>query len=358
MNRGFIGALCLSVTFTLLAGCGGNMSQPGTPGPSAAGQTQSELDSHGKFIPHWAYPARVVPQGLIGMRGQALKTRFAPDAKKRGGIYGSQFLASIINGYPHKNTSNGPPTCSVSANYTNGVAVDGKGNLIVPDDGTRVTVYAGPGMCGPEVGSIEDTYGQPSDASSANAVTGEIAVANIFTTEGPGSISICSLSAGCTRNLTDDYNMFELAGVALANNGDCWGSATNSFGTATLIYFKRCSKSGVVATGWLNTYFGGLDIDANGNLVSIDAFTPALRVYSGCKPACTLVGGPFPLIGDCIFGHVNKQSTAFACGDSSLGQIDVYHYTPTSLTYWYSFNNGLSVSDEVESAAYNPRSRQ
>jgi len=132
-------ALSMGAAAALLTGCGGNMSQPGTPGPSAAGQTQSELDSHGKFIPHWAYPARVVPDGIIGMRGQALKTRFAPDAKKRaakGGIYGSQFLASIINGYPHKNTSNGPPTCSLGANYANGVAVDGKGNLIDPDGGT------------------------------------------------------------------------------------------------------------------------------------------------------------------------------------------------------------------------------
>jgi hypothetical protein len=355
-------ASCTSVAVALLAGCSGNMSQPGTSGPSTAAQTQSQFDSHGKFIPHWAYPASVIPKGQIGIRGQALKTRFAPDAKKRaaeGGIYGSQYLASIINGYPHKNTSNGPPTCSLpGGSYVNGIAVDGKGNLIDPDGGGRtIVVYAGPGMCGSEVGSISDPYGQPSDASSANAATGEIAVGMVFDTSGEGGIAICTLYRGCTAELTNP-NMYEVADVAMANNGDCWASAVDSLGTATLTYFAGCTGGGAAATGWANTYYGGLDIDANGNLVAVDAFTPALRVYSGCNPACTLVGGPFPLFDDCVFGHVNKQSMTFACGDYALGQIDVYYYSPTSLTYWYSFNNGFSVSDDVEAAAYNPRSRQ
>ena len=91
---------------------------------------------------------------------------------------------------------------------------------------------------------------------------------------------------------------------------------------------------------------------------AVSSFTPAIRVYSGCNPACTLVGGPFPLLDEAVFCHLSKQSMPLACGDFALGQIDVYYYSPTSLTYWYSFNNGLSFSDDVEGAAYNPRSRQ
>lgn len=354
-------ALCTTVAAALLAGCSGNMS-PSTSGPSTAGQAQSHFDSHGKFIPQWAYPAVVAPKGALGTRGQALKVKFSPEAKKRaaqGGIYASTFFASVINGYPHKNTSNGPPTCSLTGDYVNNVAVDGKGNLIDPDGGTRtVIVYQGPGMCGSEVGSVSDPYGQPSDAASSNAASGEIAVGNIFDNSGlPGSVSICSMSAGCTSNLTNS-NMYEVAGVAMDNSGNCYASATNSFGTATLTYFAGCSGGGTAATGYSNSYYGGLDIDANGNLVSVDAFTPAVRVYSGCNPACTAVGGPFSLIGDAVFCHLNKQSMTLACGDFSLGQIDVYYYSPTSLTYWYSFNNGLPFSDEPEGVAYNPRSRQ
>lgn len=358
--RLFTSALCTTVAVALLAGCSSNMS-PGTSGPSAVGQTQSQLDVHGKFIPHWSHLASLIPNGHIGLRGDVLKSRPSPDNKKRansGGIYGSQFYAGLIAGYQHKNTGNNPPVCTVGADYPNGIAVDGKGNLIDPDGGTRtVIVYAGPGMCGSEVGSISDTYGQPADASSADAATGEIAVGNIFDTSGAGSISMCSISAGCTSNLTNS-NMYEVAGVAMDNQGNCYASATNSLGTATLTYFAGCAGSGEAATGWQNTYYGGLDIDAAGNLVAIDAFTPAVRVYSGCNPACTLVGGPFPLENDTVFGHLNKQSMTFAAGDYANGNIDVYYYSPTSLTYWYSFDNGLGVSDDVEGAAYNPRSKQ
>ena len=88
----------------------------------------------------------------------------------------------------------------------NDIAVDGKGNLIDPDGGTRtVIVFKGPGMCGPSIGSVSDPYGQPSDAASINAATGTIAVANIFGTSGPGSISLCTLPGGCFANLTNPH---------------------------------------------------------------------------------------------------------------------------------------------------------
>src|SRR5579871_1118657 len=227
-------ALCTTVAAALLAGCSGNMS-PSTSGPSTAGQAQSHFDSHGKFVPQWSYPAVIAPKGQIGTRGQALKVKFAPEAKKRaasGGIYGSTFYLSVINGYPHKNTSNGPPTCSLTGSYVNSIAVDGKGNLIDPDGGTRsIVVYRGPGMCEAELGSVEDGDGQPSDAASNDAATGTIAVANLFGNEGVtktqyDGISVCTLSAGCTVYLTNP-NMYEVAGVAMGKNGDCWADGTN-----------------------------------------------------------------------------------------------------------------------------------
>jgi hypothetical protein len=143
------------------------------------------------------------------------------------------------------------------------------------------------------------------------------------------------------------------------NSGNCWGDGIDPSGLATLTYFAGCSGGGVQATGFVNSSFGGIDIDASGNLVTIDGFAPAVYVYSGCNPACTLVGGPFPLIGDAIFGHLNsKFNNKLATGNFVNGQIDIYRYTPTSLTYAYSFNNGLSPSLDVEGAAYNKRSPQ
>jgi hypothetical protein len=81
-------------------------------------------------------------------------------------------------------------------------------------------------------------------------------------------------------------------------------------------------------------------------------------VYSGCKPACKAIGGPFPLKGTAVYGHLNEDSTSFAAADYQYGQVDVYRYSPTAITYRYSFNNGISVNSGIVGAAYNPRSRE
>jgi hypothetical protein len=350
-------ALCTTVALGLLAGCSGNMSTTSPSAPNSVAGAQTKI-SNGHIIPKWSKYATLIPNGLRPVGPMTLHGRPAPKGVG-GGIYASQFYAAIIAGYQHKNTSNNPPICTLGASYPNGIAVDGKGNLIDPDGGTRnVLVYQGPAMCGPLAATIADPYGQPSDASSADALNGTIAVGNIFDNSGlPGSISVCTASGGCTANLSN-ANMFEVAGVAMANNGDCWADAINSSGTATLTYFAGCTGAGQATTGFMNTYFGGLDIDKKGNLVTISAFDANVYIYSGCNPACTLVGGPFTLNGEAVFGHLNKQSMTFATGDFPNGQIDVYQYSPTSLTYFYSFNNGLSASDDVEGTAFNPRSEQ
>lgn len=350
-------ALCTTVAVALLAGCSGNMSQTT---PSTGGTTQSNY-SRGHHVPHWSYPA--IAANLAGghamPRYHEVLNKFGKKHANSGGIYASEFYGTSIFGYQHRNTANNPPTCSVGGvGAVNSIAVDGKGNLIDPDGDQRaILVFAGPGMCGSQVGSIADGFGQPSDASSPDAVNGTIAVGNIFDNSGAGSVSVCTMAGGCTANLTNP-NMDEVAGVAMDNSGNCWASAINSAGTATLTYFAGCTGSGQAATGFVNSSYGGLDIDKNGNLVAVSAFTSQLYVYSGCNPACTLVGGPFTMQGEAVFAHLNKQSMTLCAGDFLNGEMDVYYYSPASLTYWYSFNNGLSPSLDPEGCAYNPRSTQ
>jgi hypothetical protein len=55
---------------------------------------------------------------------------------------------------------------------------------------------------------------------------------------------------------------------------------------------------------------------------------------------------------------VNHDSTLLATADAQLGQVDVYHYKPTKVTYWYSFSNGLNPDYIVEGAAFAPRSQE
>ena len=83
-----------------------------------------------------------------------------------------------------------------------------------------------------------------------------------------GSVSVCTLSGGCTANFTIP-NTSVLDGVALALNGDCWASGLTTASKAFLVYFAHCRGRGLRATGFQNHYSGGLDVDDNGNLIRL-----------------------------------------------------------------------------------------
>ncbi|MGC2406156.1 MAG: hypothetical protein WA431_07080 [Candidatus Cybelea sp.] len=357
--RLFTPALCATVAVALLSGCSG--SNLATPSSSAPVETQANHLVNGHFIPGRSIFPSLIPAELQRTPAAVLD-RIMPDRhrKKKGlvGVYGSEYSGAIINGYRGADPKNGLPICTLSASYPNDIAADGKGNLIDPDTGTRTLIVYKPN-CGPELGVLGNSYylGEPSDAASFNAGNSTIIVGNIYGNGGPGDIAICTLKSGCTGYLLNS-GMFELAGVALAKNGDCWGSATDSLGTATMIYFKHCSGSGQAATGWKNVYYGGLDIDAHGNIVAVDAFWPQLWIYRGCNPACTVVGGPYPLHGDTVFGHLNRTGTRWVGADFNNGQLDLYNYSTKAVTYEYSISSGLDDEDDVEGAAFSPSSKE
>ncbi len=362
-------ALCAMVAAAITAGCSGNMSSTNSTIPSSPQSTRTHA-SNARFIPLATANASLVPKELRPTGALKLHGRsggVSPDsAHSNYGLYVAEFYSNDIYAYMTPNTSNNPPMCMVSpASYPNDVASDIGGDLIDPDGGTHsIIIYAGPKLCGSEVGAINDPYGTPSDASANNAKHGNIAVANIydgigFGNNGPGSISVCTLSGGCTSNLTNP-NMYEVAGVVMANNGDCWADSEDSSGIAWLTYFAGCTGAGATATGFVNGTLGGLDIDKDGHLLALDGYNNSLYVYSGCNPGCTLVNGPQALEGGALFGHLDRSSMDFATADYQYGQVDVYSYKASTgkIKYAYSFNNGLNASDVVEGAAFNPRSHQ
>ncbi|MBV9332437.1 MAG: hypothetical protein JO146_00365 [Candidatus Eremiobacteraeota bacterium] len=376
-------AACAAVAVALIAGCSGNVTQTTPPGPSMGNQSHSQSQvkplKHHNEKPRWIFPANLLDNdGAAPPRFRQILHIVENGRKNTGtaapkGIYVNQFYGSGVLAYQNKNTGNNPPFCSLPTGIgsdVNGIAADNAGNIITPvavnySGQKAVEIWSGPqsgSACGTMVASILDPYGQPSDAASFNSLTGTIAVSNIFDNSGAaGSISLCTVAGGCTVNLTNSTTMYKVAGVALATNGDCWASAENTSGIATLTYFAGCTGGGVQATGFMNVDYGGLSIDKNGNLVSVDKNpngTSQLWVYSGCNPACTLVGGPFPLQGLSVFGAVNGQSMAFVAGDQTNAAADIYYYTPVSLTYYYSITNGISASGKIEGVAFNPPSKQ
>lgn len=358
--RLFTAALCGAVAAGLLAACSGrDLSTPSSLAP-AEGQVNHLVS--GRFIPGWSRFAKLIPVELQ-RTPRAVLDRITPDKhKKKGrvGIYGSMFYNSFINGYKGGDRKNNPPICTLGSSYANDIAVDGKGNLMNPNGGVRdVEIYKP--ECGPELGVLDENayyLGQPSDAASLNVKAGTIIVGNIFGVGAAGDIAVCTLKDQCTGYLTNYYAMYEVAGVALAKNGDCWGSATDRSGFATMTYFKHCAGTAQNATGWKKTYYGGLDIDTHGNIVAVDAFVPQLWIYRGCNPACHVVAGPFPLHGTTVFGHLNRTGTQWVGGDFENGMLDVYKYGTKALTYEYSISNGLTASDDVEGAAFAPASKE
>jgi hypothetical protein len=283
--------------------------------------------------------------------------RIAP-ATPKDGIYVSQFDASSVYGYAGTNKRDAPPICGeTSGDFVADVATDSKGDLIVPSQqGETIYVYQGPRMCGPTAATLHDPYGLPVDVASASALTGEIAVANIeddgpISNPPPGSITLCTVASGCTKNLTNPQ-MNRVGGVALDKRGDCWASATNASGSPTLTYFAHCGGKGRAVTGYQNSGYGGLELDKKGNLLALDFNGAQLYVYSGCKAACALVAGPFALQGESFYGKLNRDGTTFAAADYQNGKVDIYKYDATSLTYEFSFNQDLSQSSDVEGVAF------
>jgi hypothetical protein len=279
-------------------------------------------------------PVNMVPESLMPRaRGVLSKIPIgpdagSPDAAAKAGVYVGSFGASVIDGYTAANPHNKAPVCTISGvSAVNGLGADGVGNVIDPDGGSRSIIIFGP-HCGSSLATISDTFGQPSDATSANAMTGKIAVGNILdASQSFGSLMTCTVT-----------------------------SENASFSAAVLTYFKGCKGAGAATTGFANKSYGSLDIDTAGNLVSIDFMNNALYVYKGCNPKCTTVGGPFTLHGESIFGKFNDTAKSFEAVEFSVGQVDVYTYTPTAVTYKYSYNNGLVASQQPEGVAFAPRS--
>ncbi|MGA2760504.1 MAG: hypothetical protein ABSF08_09325 [Candidatus Cybelea sp.] len=297
--------------------------------------------------------------------GRAVQLLRAPvpssKAEQTSGIYISEFYGDEILGYRSSNKGRRPPLCSIRGGMNvNDVAVDGQGNLIDPDGASKnVVIFKGPEMCGQRLGAFRDVYGQPSDAASQNAATGKIAVGNIRGRgSSAGSLSICTLRAGCTSNLTNP-KLNAAGGVAMSNDGDCWVDARRTpVGGAALIYFKGCAGPGEAASGFKSKTYGGIDIDNQGNLVIIDQAALAVSIYSGCNPGCTLVGGPFALKAQCFFGKLNAANTDFVTVNQTNGVVDFYSYSTKAIKFEYSFKRGLQIDLAPQGIAQNPRSPQ
>lgn len=347
-------ALTLALVSLLLAGCAAGTASPPVPTGPAADQPVSA-------VPPWMHPflMRTAPAQPFVFPAMLPDAHRHHKHHKKIGLYAAQTYGPDLLGYVDPNRRNFEPICRIVASFVNGFTVDNSGNLVVPSGyPAELNVYQGPRACKKLMGKIADPYGQASDAAADDAAKGTIVVGNIeaSNTDKVGNIAVCTLAKGCKREVKSPYITYYGGGVALSKKGDCWMTSENNplFTSATLTYFKHCKGSGQVAQGWKNASYGGLIHDKAGNLISVDYESAAIWIYKGCNPQCQLVGGPFALKGNSLYGNLNEEGNELALGDVTYGQVDVYDYTPTSITYEYSFRRGLVQADYVEAAAFTP----
>lgn len=306
-----------------------------------------------------------LPQAPAAPTLQRLAERPAPDKKVKGMIFASELESNWLFGYADPNKQNKPASCTLGTNSqfldnVQGFGSDSKGDLEIPSGvstgNSALSVFEP--RCGALVWRASVLTGFPVDAYSSDPLTGNVAVALTVTYNsfGYGGVVLCSKASGC-GGVISNPEVNRGFGVALAENGDCWLSATGFSENYLLVYFQGCSGTGTVATGTQNAQPGGLFIDTKGNLAAIDQ-SGKLYVYSGCNPNCSLVSTS-TLNGEPYYGGLDAKGTHFAVGDYATGGVDVYNYSPTSgATYSYSFNNGLNSGRGVEGAHFAPTNKE
>jgi hypothetical protein len=287
--------------------------------------------------------------------------RPAPTALRKG-VYIAEYFTNEILGYAWVTRKNIPPICAIPGTFVVDVATDKSGNLIDPDGGARtVTVFQGPQMCGPKLGSFADNDGQPSDAATRNAVTRTIYVANLQATNEPyGNVSVCTLAGGCSAVLSSPAIGGQLFAVAEDAQGNVYASGyphasgSGQGNGASLVWWKNGRGKAVQIAAYRNSTPGGLEVDAKNDLLALDTFAPALWVYTGCPETCK-AHGPFALKGETVFGKLNAKLGIFEAADVEYGQVDVYRFAGTKgVTYLYSYSNGMTPSGDVEGIAIDP----
>ena len=164
--RLFSAALCTTVAVSLLAGCSGNTSSPGSSVPTVGANIRAHAAGLHGFAVN-AIPQRFLPTKFLPIRG-----RRATSGEMRG-IYVSTFAGTDLYGFPKNNSGNGPPTCTVgTAGGVNNFGVDNLGNVMIPNgdevSGEHEIYVYGPSVCGPFLGSIVDrTASHPMPLPSA-----------------------------------------------------------------------------------------------------------------------------------------------------------------------------------------------
>ena len=186
--------------------------------------------------------------------------------RRHSGIAVAQFGGSSVLWFKANDKTNKPPTVCEPADSTNGIRIDRKGNLWVPDGRANSTTEYAPN-CGAAKLTIPDPTGEPADVAFDRH--GHVYILNINDISGPPTVNVYTSKGKLLRTLSDP-SFSVLFGVQSDNKGDVFVSNLTSSNQGIVIEFPQGKMPGTRLSGIDLGLPGVPAFDAQDNLVISD----------------------------------------------------------------------------------------
>lgn len=282
------------------------------------------------------------------LRGSMITADPVADASTTvaGGLYVAQMTENFVREYTLPNKGNMAPRCTDTFAQTdvNGIGVNAKRVLYVPDGGARKILTFAPN-CGAAGPTLIASHGRPTDVAFDNTANNTVYVADSST----NCIDVYDKGATLpTRTLCNAAIKGSL-GDAVDAQGNVYQSGVSSANIARYLKGQQTGSTILGLTGLKNPV--GLEFDTKGNLIVIDS-SNGILIY-----APPYKGAPTKRIstkGSSFYGKLDAANLNLYVGDFTFGSADVYSYP--SGTFEYSITNGLNLNNGITGVAVDPPS--
>lgn len=270
-----------------------------------------------------------------------------PPRGARAHVAVAQFGASSVLWFKENDVKNKPPKVCEPALSTNGIRIDRKGNLWVPNGQADTTTEYAPDCGAPEL-TIPDPDGEPADVGFDRR--GNVYILNLNNVSGPPVVHVYS-SSGIELRTLSDPSFAVLFGVNSDNKGNVYVSNLTSGNVGIVVEFPHGKMPGKQLSGVSLRLPGVPVFDSSENLIIADWGNKTIDVFA---PPYTGAPTTSKLMGSSIWCPLDRQEKHIYCGDAGHGAIDVYGYPGGA--YLYSYTAGLSPSALVTGVAPDPPS--
>jgi len=337
-----------AATLALLAGCGerNSLAPPDSALGQAAGAGASRMTAT-FYRPMVAADGSmsVLPAGFVPHSVRPSWMRNPPPGASAAHVAVAEFGATSVFWFPELDKKNQPPTNCEAASSTNGIRIDHKGNLWVPNGKANTTTEYAPN-CGAALQTIADPTGEPADVGFDKK--GHVYILNLNDVSGPPTVNVYT-AAGKQIGTLSDPSFSVLFGVGSDSLGNVFVSNLTSNNVGNVVEFPGGKMPGTALSGVSLGLPGTPAFDSSNNLVISDWFRFTIDVFA---PPYNSAPTTSTLKGSSIWCPLDHHEKHILCGDADNGSIDVYAYPGG--TYLYSYTSGLSPSALVTGVAPSP----